>query len=55
MPCIKHPANSKLLKMSIKYLESVVLIYIIRHCEMAEETGPHDFIENKDTFRLSVT
>ena len=34
--------------MSIKYLESFVLIYIIRHCEMAEETGPRDFTENKD-------
>lgn len=38
MTCIKHLANSNLLKMSIKRLESVVLIRIIRHCEMAEES-----------------
>lgn len=55
MTCIKHLANSNLLKMSVKCLESVVLIRIIRHRETAEEISPRDFIENKDTFRLSVT
>lgn len=55
MTCIKHPAHSNLLKISIKCLKSVVIIHIIRHREMAEEICPHDFIENRDRFKLSVT